>query len=58
MVPKNEEIVDFDGMPDEIYQNLIDRSRKVSLDTAMTVSQHREIMKRERAERKQSGQSL
>lgn len=48
-----EEIGDFWGMPEEIYQNLIDRSKKVSLDTAMTVSQHREIVKRERAERKQ-----
>ncbi|UWF68577.1 MULTISPECIES: hypothetical protein [unclassified Brucella] len=52
------EIADFEVIPEEIYQYLIDRSRKVSLDTAMTVSEHREIVKRERAERKQLGLSL
>ena len=52
MKKDHEENVVCEEIPEAIYQNLIARQRKVCLETALTVKQHREIVKRERAAKK------
>ncbi|THV22927.1 hypothetical protein [Peteryoungia ipomoeae] len=45
---------EFAGMPEEIYQDLLKKSRQVSADTALSADEHREIVRHQRVERKQS----
>ncbi|MES5097843.1 hypothetical protein ABUK73_06400 [Agrobacterium sp. BA1120] len=52
------EAEEFSGMPEQVYQDLLRRSRQISLETSLTVAEHREIVRRERAQRKESGLAL
>ena len=49
---------EFVSMPEQVYQELVRRSRQVSADTALTVGEHRQAVSKERAERKESGLAM
>lgn len=40
-------------MPEHHYQELVRKARQVSADTALSVAEHRKIVRAERAERKE-----
>lgn len=54
MADGRRESQDFVGMPEEVYDDLLKRSRQVSPDTAQSIDQHRKLVRQERAERRQS----
>jgi hypothetical protein len=45
---------EFAEMPEQVYQDLLRRSKQVSAETALSVGEHREIVRKERAQRKPS----
>lgn len=52
------EFQDFAGMPEDIYEDLLKKSRQVSLETALSVEEHRKLVQRERAERRNTGSAM
>ncbi len=49
---------EFAGMPEQVYQELLRKSKQVSPDTALSADEHRDILRKRRAERKKSGLPL
>lgn len=55
MADERRESQDFVGMPEEVYDDLLKRSRQVSPNTALSIDEHRKLVRQERAEQRKSG---